>query len=670
MNNFDKYIHFKEQREKLGKMLMVSSDVIKYLNMSNYSDSLSSLSEKVNNDTFKIQVVGTFKNGKSTFINALLGSHVLPAYSLPCTAVINEVKYGEEKKAVLYFKNPLPEQISQSLPADVKSHMAKYAGQNIPPIEIDYNKIEDYVVIPIGKNATESILESPYEKVELFWPLSILKEGVEIIDSPGLNEHSTRTKVTMDYLSKADAILFVLLSTAICAANEMDFIENNLKEQGFNEPFFIVNKWDLVPKEEKNQMIEYVKMKLSGFSTNPIFYVSASKAENAKSLGDEHLYAQSGMKDFEDTLSDYLTKQKGKAKLAQPARELRRILTEEALYKVIPAQRNMLDNSLQELTTKYNNSKPQLDILRKKKDQLVADMSLKIEQSKSGFRRLVLTNSQKLANLIPGWVEEYTPTTELGFIPRREKVEKLISEITDHVQAKVEEYQKQWKNDVLFPSVEYCAKQIFESQEGQLNDLFQSIDHFKTDVSGVDCSTQQIPAWERVAGALVGTFVGGVGLGASGCITGLSKDLAKTAAFEFGALALLGILNLLNPVTLIAVIAGTIFLGWKSGSDKVIQNAKKQIADAMVSQICSPANMQADQLSDSITTKLHEVKTMMATAVDKEIESAEEQVKLIIKDMKNGQAEIDKRKSIIDKCEQKIQSLDIALNELIIGLVN
>lgn len=103
MNNFDKYTHFKEQREKLGKMLMISSDVIKYLNMSNYSDSLSKLSEKVNNDTFKIQVVGTFKNGKSTFINALLGSHVLPAYSLPCTAVINEVKYGKEKKGGLVF---------------------------------------------------------------------------------------------------------------------------------------------------------------------------------------------------------------------------------------------------------------------------------------------------------------------------------------------------------------------------------------------------------------------------------------------------------------------------------------------------------------------------------------------------------------------------------------
>ena len=670
MNNFEKYSHFKEQREKLGKMLMISSEVIKDLNMSNYSESLYRLSEKVNNDSFKIQVVGTFKNGKSTFINALLGSHVLPAYSLPCTAVINEVKYGKEKRAVLYFKNPLPEQLPKSLPAEVKNHIAKYSGQNIPPIEIDYNKIEDYVVIPIGKDATESILESPYEKVELFWPLSLLKEGVEIIDSPGLNEHTTRTKVTMDYLSKADAILFVLLSTAICAANEMDFIENDLKEQGFNEPFFIVNKWDLVPAEEKDQMVKYVKMKLSELSTNPIFYVSSLKAENAKSSGDEYLYAQSGMKDFEDKLSDYLTKEKGRAKLSQPARELRRILTEEALYKVIPRQRNMLDKSLQELTDKYNNSKPKLDILQKKKEQLVANMSLKIEQSKSGFRRLVLINSQKLTNLIPGWVEEYIPKTEIGLIPREEKVKKLISEITDHIQSKVEDYQKEWKTTILFPSVEYCAKQIFETQESQLNELFQAIDSFKTEVSGIDCSVKEVPAWERVAGALVGTLVGGIGLGTTGSITGLSKDLAKSAAFEFGALALLGLLNLLNPVTLIAVIAGTIFMGWKLGSNKVIQNTRKQIIDTMLSQISSSANSQADQLADSIASKFHEVKLMISTAVDKEIEAAEEQVRIIINDMKNGQDEIDRRKLIIDKCEKNIQSLDSALNKLIMSLVN
>lgn len=669
MNNFERYKNFREQREALGKMLLTASEVISRLNMSGYSDCLCRLGEKVNNDTFKIQVVGTFKNGKSTFINALLGSHVLPAYSLPCTAVINEVKYGEEKRAVLYFKNPLPDQLPQSLPSDIREQMAKYSGQDIPPIEIDYKKIKDYVVIPVGKNAVESILESPFEKVELFWPLPLLREGVEIIDSPGLNEHSTRTKVTMDYLSKADAILFVLLAIQICTADEMDIIENNIKKQGFNDPFFIVNKWDLVTEDDRKRVVEFVNRKLSGFTENPISFVSASMAEKARLSGDESLYAGSGMKEFEDKLTDYLIKEKGRAKLSQPARELSRILNEEALGKVIPAQRNMLNRSLDELSDKFNDAKPRLDILQRKKEQLLADMSLKIDQSKSGFRRLALINSQKLTNLIPGWVDEYIPKTELGFRPRKETVKNLISEITDHIQSKIEDYQKDWKNTVLSPSVEYCAKQIFESQESQLSELFQAIDQFKTDVTGVDCSVKEVPAWERVAGALVGTLVGGIGLGASGSITGLSKELAKTAAFELGALALLGFLNLLNPVTIIAVIAGTVFMGWNAGNNRVIQNAKKKISDTMLSQISSSANSQADQLADSIASKFHEVKSMISTAVDKEIVAAEEQVTIILNDIKKGQDEVDSRKLILDKCEKDIQAIDTGLSKLIISLV-
>ena len=76
---------------------------------------LLELKEKLKNDDFKVLVIGEFKNGKSTFINSLMGEKVLPAYSTPCTAVINEVVYGKDKKAVLYFKNPLPEEMSPDI---------------------------------------------------------------------------------------------------------------------------------------------------------------------------------------------------------------------------------------------------------------------------------------------------------------------------------------------------------------------------------------------------------------------------------------------------------------------------------------------------------------------------------------------------------------------------
>ena len=317
--NYGQYAAFKEKQMELAGMLEDSSEVIASLNMNNYRDNLKRLGEKVHNDTFKIQIVGTFSNGKSTVINSLLGEEVLPAYALPCTAVINEIKYAREKKAILHFKNPMPEKIPTEISQKAQNHMQKYKGKPIEPMEIPYDEIEEYVVIPLGKDAKEWELESPYEKVELFWPLPLLENHVEIIDSPGLNEAETRTKVTLDYLSKADAILMVLNAEALCARDEMEFIENNLKQQGFEDPFFLVNRFDLIRDREKQRIKDFARLKLQDYTSNEIFYISALDALDGKIDGDAQKVDASGLPAFESTLSDFLTRQKGKAKLAQPA---------------------------------------------------------------------------------------------------------------------------------------------------------------------------------------------------------------------------------------------------------------------------------------------------------------------------------------------------------------
>lgn len=50
-------------------------------------------------------VVGEFKRGKSTFINALLGEEILPSDVLPTTATINRVVFGSLPSAVIRFKD-------------------------------------------------------------------------------------------------------------------------------------------------------------------------------------------------------------------------------------------------------------------------------------------------------------------------------------------------------------------------------------------------------------------------------------------------------------------------------------------------------------------------------------------------------------------------------------
>ena len=666
----EKLNRFRVQRERLGGMLSNASEVINDLNMSTASDNLDKLSKKVNNDTFKIQVIGTFKNGKSTFINSLLGEAVLPAYALPCTAVINEVKYGEKKEAILYFRNPLPENLPASISPKALAHMQKHNMKDVPPLHIEYSELEDYVVIPMGEDPKEMLLESPYEKVELFWPLEMLKEGVEIIDSPGLEEDDTRTRVTMDYLTKADAILFVLTADKLCSKAELDFIENNLHEFGFTDPFFIVNRFDLIPDNQREGIMRFAKMKLSEFSTNEIFYVSAQQALDGEVQGNPALYEKSQMGAFTKRLSEFLTKDKGKIKLSQPARELKRILNNEVLYKVIPSQRAMLDSSLDEVRARYEAAKPRLEMLRSKKEQVISKLKLKIEQSKHEFKRASNRNYLSVAEMIPGWINAFQPKNKFSVIPTKAKATVVVSEITDFVVEKIETQQKEWKKSVLQPLVEERSQYIFESAEQDLTNLYAEIDSLNVSISGRhDVDPDTVPLWQRIAAGAGGLLLGDIGLAFSGGVNGFSKDLAKVAALEFGAGALLYFIGALNPFTLVAVLLTAIITSWNSSSSGAMKRTKEMVSEQIVNQLTTSADENSSQMAEAICQKLDDIANGISTAIDAEIGQTEEQVQGIIAEMQRGQASIDARKQVINSCESKITALSTELDAFTFELI-
>ncbi|MGN0245834.1 MAG: dynamin family protein [Lachnospiraceae bacterium] len=666
----EKLTKFRIQRKRLGGMLSDASEVINDLNMSTASENLDKLSKKVNNDTFKIQVIGTFKNGKSTFINSLLGEAVLPAYALPCTAVINEVKYGEKKEAILYFRNPLPENLPASISSKALAHMQKHNMKDVPPLHIEYSELEDYVVIPMGEDPKEMLLESPYEKVELFWPLQMLKEGVEIIDSPGLNESDTRARVTMDYLSKADAILFVLAADHLCSKDEMEFVENYLNAYGFTDPFFVVNRYDLIQEREKERIVKFAEMKLAGFTTNPIYCISAQKALDGVVKNDAELIEESRITPFVTHLTNFLTKDKGKIKLSQPARELKRILNNEALYKVIPSQRAMLDSSLDDVRARYEAAKPRLEMLRSKKEQLISKLKLKIEQSKHEFKRASNRNFLSVAESIPGWINAFQPKNKFSVIPTKAKATVVVTEITDFVVEKIEAQQKEWKKSVFQPLVEERSHYIFESAEQDLTNLFAEIDSLNVSISGRhDVDPDTVPLWQRIAAGAGGLLLGDIGLAFSGGVNGFSKDLAKVAALEIGAGALLYFIGALNPFTLVAVLLAAIITSWNSSSSGAMKRTKEMVSEQIVNQLTISADDNSCQMAEAICQKLDDIANGISTAIDEEIGQTEEQVQSIIAEMQRGQASIDARKQVINSCEDKITALSTELDAFTFELI-
>src|SRR5262249_62126457 len=107
------------------------------------------------------------------------------------------------------------------------------AGKPPPPMVVPVTDLNDYVVIPDpGKDQAESVATTPYDRVEIFWPLPLCDNGVEIIDSPGLNEHQTRTRTTKDYLAQIDAVVFVLSVHALASESELAVVDHDVRAAG------------------------------------------------------------------------------------------------------------------------------------------------------------------------------------------------------------------------------------------------------------------------------------------------------------------------------------------------------------------------------------------------------------------------------------------------------
>ncbi len=666
MNDFREYQ--KNQRE-LADILKEASKVTRNLTMSKERE-LDELSQKIQNDAFKIMVTGTFKNGKSTFINAMLGEEVLPAYALPCTAVINEVKYGVLKRAVLHFRNPLPDSLPNQLAPKAVRHMEQYKGRAIPSLEIPYDEIEDYVVIPMGADEKQMKLQSPYEKVELFYPLELLKNGVEIIDSPGLNEDETRTRVTMDYLMKVDAILYVLNANAICAGDEMRFVKNDLRGGNIDSVFFVVNRFDQIRAREQPEIRRYAELKLKEFYEQPeLFCVSALNALEGRLEGNDTLVEESGMTPLEKRLTEFLTEEKGKAKLISPARQVRHILSREALEVVIPRERKLLETSLKDLENKYAKIRPKLEIITREKDQKKAELDMKIERSARKFERSALRKISEIMDSIPTWVEEYTPPTSLGAIPTKKKTEQVVTEISEYLKTKTEDEYREWQNNVLKSLIEEEADSIFGAVEQDISRIFSEIDSIHIELTDSEYDANPVPVWQRVAGVAGGLMIGDVGLAFSGGVNGIGKEFAKTAAFELGAGFMLGLFGILNPVTLIAVVVAAFLYNFGKGASKAMDKLKKKVSEAVAKDLSNEkADKMARDLADGIKCKFEELEEQIIDSISKEVDDIDRQVKSVMEEKARGQNDVENRKKELEKSEKIIHELNGRLDALVFAL--
>jgi len=646
--------------------------------------------EKLKNDSFKILIVGNFKNGKSTFINSFLGSATLPAKTTPCTAVITEVKYGDPRNAVLYFRDDLPQPLPKSLHPTVLQHLSRHPKgcacawcrehQTVPPLPVVPNPgqrlgeaIAEFATIPKAKDKKEVANENLFEKIELEWPLELLKQQIEVIDSPGLNEHANRTQVTMGYLANADAIIFVADALRLLAENEIKFIENDLAS--FPDVFFIINRWDMLEEdeEERKDTREEALAKLKDrtkLGTDGIYFVSAKQALKGREQGNDDLLQQSGIVPFENRLKRFLIEDKGRVKLAYPAKELKRIIEKDALDRVLPERRSMLEIKLDDLKLRYEQAAPKRDAAVQRRDQTKEKAELLVNESLRAMERQIQVYLRNLQHNVEKWIQDYTPKTQVRALNQKQSSNEITNEILEFIKDKIEQDQRSWLADKLQPEVTEQIQWILDKLNGDLRDFFIEIDDIKLDITGIENPDgSDIPVWERAAAAGVGFLGSGFAGAAVGSVEGLSKNFGKQVVTQFGIVSALSLFGLLNPLTIAGFIGYSLYRLFSNGGAQVVTKAKNEVAKSAVKQIADSQQVITDKLVAGIGGQLREITDGITASMDHEINDLESQVQSVINELENESKTVARRKADMDTLEQQLKMLSSSVDKFMEQLV-
>ena len=315
---------------------------------------------------FRLLVLGDMKRGKSTLLNALIGENLLPSDVNPCTALLTVLRYGKEKQVTVYFNDGTePESI------DFKSFKQRYT---IDPAEAKKLEQEKQQAFP---NIDYAVVE---------YPLPLLEKGIEIVDSPGLNDTEARNELSLGYINNCHAILFVMRASQPCTLGERRYLENYIRGRGLTV-FFLINAWDQVKEslidpddaeelaeaESKLQRVfkanlaEYCEIDGYDIYDERVFPVSSLMALRQRIKNANALLEGTGFPEFLGALNTFLTQERAVSELRQArtlARQTHRRV-KEAVERRIP----LLAKDVNELKQRIDSVVPEFEQLHEIRDR-------------------------------------------------------------------------------------------------------------------------------------------------------------------------------------------------------------------------------------------------------------------------------------------------------------
>lgn len=225
-------------------------------------------------------VVGEFKQGKSSLINALLGQSVCPVDDDLATSAITLVRWGEQPSAIVRRK-------------------AESGVAGDPPITqtITISEVDDWVS-EIGNPGNHKRVD----RVEIIVPSPLLKQGLVIVDTPGMGGLGAgHAAATLSFLPFADGLIFVSDASAELSAPEVEFLRR--ASELCPTVLFAQTKIDLYPNWQRIMDLNRGHFQRAGFAP-PMVAVSSALRTEALRRKDKSLNDLSRVPDVVKHLSD------------------------------------------------------------------------------------------------------------------------------------------------------------------------------------------------------------------------------------------------------------------------------------------------------------------------------------------------------------------------------
>ena len=238
------------------ELLRTLERIINDHGMVEFRPALSTILDRIESNSFQIALFGRVSSGKSSLLNHILDTEVLPVGVNPITAVPTRIVHGGEPALTVTYPDRKPERV------DV-TRLAEFASEQ-------FNAGN-------AKHVTRIVLELPAKH---------LQDGVVFVDTPGLGSlASVGAAETLAYLPQCD--LGVVLVDAGSTLTQEDLATIQSLNEAAIPAFVLLSKADLLGLEDRRSSVDYISAQItSQLGLKLSVFAVSTRAEHARLLED------------------------------------------------------------------------------------------------------------------------------------------------------------------------------------------------------------------------------------------------------------------------------------------------------------------------------------------------------------------------------------------------